>query len=75
MTEVRNQPYAVSTAEALKGVAEVRRFAMEEMRICFDDYLRANLLLAWTLRDRKGLNQPFLYGSIAVIAQRLGYHT
>jgi len=70
---VNDTPYADEINLALLGVIEIRRLAQEEMQIAFEDYRKALFVMTWALRMHSGLSQPYLLGSLAIMAEALGY--
>jgi len=66
--KIISMPYCTEISKAIEGVLEVRRIAIEEMKISFSDYRLALFAMTYTLSTRPQLNRPFALASLQILS-------
>jgi hypothetical protein len=60
-------PYRGEIANVLRAIQAVRHFAMDKMRIRFDDYRRALCLMTYVHSTHPKLNRPLILASLQIL--------
>lgn len=61
-------PYAEELNNVMAAVAQVRRFAMDELGASFADYRDGLTLMTYSLTTHPGLNTPYLLASLQILS-------